>query len=107
MIDSVYYLSLSKAKRKIRVETFTSRLFTLNKLQDVAAPSTMLYASSRLDINGCLHLDGVHWNVLIAFTVLAQLEVARMTRMTNQILLVGITIPLATDLVREVMMMSG
>lgn len=61
---------------------------------------------SRLDIDGGLHFDYVHGDVLIALAVLAQFEVARVTRVADQVLLMGIAVALATDLAR-VVMMSG
>ena len=59
---------------------------------------------SRLDIDVGLHFDHVHGDVLIALAVLAQFEVAGVTRVADQVLLMGIAVALATDLAGMVMM---
>lgn len=58
----------------------------------------------RLDVDGGLHFDHIHRNVLIAYAVLAQLKIAGMTGVADQVLFMKIVVSFAIDLGRMMMM---
>ena len=82
--------------------SFASPLVTFDCLMTSIMLST---PPLRLDIDGGLHFDHIHGNVLIAYAILSRLKIAGMTGVADQILFMKVVVSFAINLVRMMMMM--